>query len=702
MLNVLIPARNEIYLKATIDDILAKARGDIKVIAVLDGYWPEPAIPDDKRVVLIHHTKPVGQRRAINEAARICKGKYILKTDAHTMFDEGFDIKLAADCEYNWTVIPRMYNLDIKNWRPKLHKKTDFMFIRSPKAEKKPFRHYYWDGSCKKEHPKEYEVFKQWSKTTGDIADVMTGQGACFFMHRDRFWELGGLDEAHGQWGQMGVEIALKAWLSGGSLKVNKKTWFAHWFRGGGGPGFPWPASGRKQHNARKYSIDFWTNEKWPLQKRPLSWLVKKFAPVPTWDEKMNVEKVYEKAKKEQSKWRHYSQQYAKEQVKNLVTDITPVTIKSVRLKPDSRWMAKAKEFNVEKLYNNRLGCANPQKIYGLMWLYEVMPPLIKRILAGEKFDDAKIMTLPYYNYLVSRLNPSVNPPSGPTAKGKYHCLRKVRDLIRLCYNVKNEGLKAPLDMYIIGKIKDGRDSVRLTRGTRRLMILHQLGVKKVPVRVWRNEWLARHYIPAASWPDDDGNVHACAVKQFVKYGRKASDKYWLHNYTPYYDNHLKHLRGKSINILELGVKRGMSLFIWNDAFPRARVFGLDNKPLRLNNEIKHRKNIEIIRGEQDDRKLLDKLAERVGGFNVIVDDASHLPELQRASLDILWPHLRSNGVYVIEDLETNYHNKYSETLAYKQTPVIPHLKSHIDNIWMNNETVSVAFYPDICFLTKA
>jgi len=702
MLSVIIPAREETYLKATIDDILAKARGEIEVIAVLDGYWSEPAIPDDERVILIHHGKSVGQRRAINEAARIAKGKFILKTDAHSMFDEGFDVKLAADCEYDWTVIPRMYNLDIEKWEPKRHKVTDYMFIRSPETIKKPFRHYYWDGKCKSEHPEEYRIYKKWKKGRPDIDDVMTGQGACFFMHKDRFWELGGMDEGHGQWGQMGVEVALKAWLSGGALKVNKKTWFSHWFRGGGGPGFPWPASTKKQRYARKYSIDFWTKGKWPLQKKPLDWLVEKFAPVPTWNEKMNVEKEYERIAPRQHEWKHWTQEYAKTQVKSLITDIEPVTIKSVRLKPDSKWMAKAKEFNVDKLYHNCLGCANPIKVYGLMWLFEVLPPLVKRVLAGEEFDDKKIKKLPYYEYLVSRLNPVVNPPKGPTPKGIYHCLRKVRDLISLCYNIRDEGLKAPLDMYIIGKMKDGRDTVRLTRGTRRLIILHELGVRKVSVRIWRNEWLARHFIPTASWPENDGSIHACAVRQFIKHGRRSSDKYWLHHYTPWYDNHLKHLKGKNINILELGVKRGMSLFIWNDAFPKANIYGLDNRPQKLDSEIKGRSRIKTIKGDQNDKKLLDKLAKDVGGFDIVIDDASHLPGLQRESFDILWPHLKMNGVYVIEDLEVNYHKEYSDTLIYKETSIIPYLKTYIDEIWTNNKTVSVAFYPDIVFLTKA
>jgi len=98
-------------------------------------------------------------------------------------------------------------------------------------------------------------------------------------MHRDRFWELGGCDENPGGWGQQGIEVSLKAWLSGGCLKVNKKTWFAHWFRGGGGPGFPYHITGKDVDKARNYSMDLWLNNKWPLQVRDFEWVVDKFKP---------------------------------------------------------------------------------------------------------------------------------------------------------------------------------------------------------------------------------------------------------------------------------------------------------------------------------------------------------------------------------------------------------------------------------------
>ena len=315
--SVIIPARNEKYLAKTIDSVLSAAEGEIEVIAILDGYWPQPAIKDDPLVTLIHHTKAIGQRPAINEGARIAKGKFILKADAHCMFDQGFDVKLVADCEPDWTVIPRQYQLaatewvcqncgyvynakprkdrcskctnigtkERPTWRPKWHKKTDCMFFRSPYAEEKPFRIDYYDARTYREYPKEYIAYKKAQWRRGLICDTMASLGACFFMHKDRFWELGGLDENHAHWGQMGVELGCKSWLSGGRQVVNKKTWFAHLWRRTP----PWKMSQKTVDKSRQYSIDLWTNNKWPGQKKSLSWLVDKFKPVPTWNHHMIV-----------------------------------------------------------------------------------------------------------------------------------------------------------------------------------------------------------------------------------------------------------------------------------------------------------------------------------------------------------------------------------------------------------------------------
>jgi hypothetical protein len=70
-LSILIPARNEEFLSNTIDDILKNKRGNTEVIAVLDGYWPDIPVKDHPKVSLIHYEESIGQRAAINVAAKI-------------------------------------------------------------------------------------------------------------------------------------------------------------------------------------------------------------------------------------------------------------------------------------------------------------------------------------------------------------------------------------------------------------------------------------------------------------------------------------------------------------------------------------------------------------------------------------------------------------------------------------------------------
>jgi hypothetical protein len=103
-------------------------------------------------------------------------------------------------------------------------------------------------------------------------------------MRKERFFELDGLDEEHGSWGQMGTEIACKSWLSGGKLMVNKKTWFSHMFRTRPGFGFPYHIANAEVAKAREYSRHLWLDNSWIKAIHPLSWLVEKFAPVPGWN----------------------------------------------------------------------------------------------------------------------------------------------------------------------------------------------------------------------------------------------------------------------------------------------------------------------------------------------------------------------------------------------------------------------------------
>lgn len=302
-LSVIITARNEEFLSRTVEGVLKNKRGDTEVIVVCDGNWPNPAIVDHPDLTMIFHAQSIGQRAAINEAAKLSTATYIMKLDAHCIVDEGFDVKLMADCEYTWTVVPRMYNLHAFDW---VCTACNFRKYQGPTPEKcekcgKPMRREMvwkprWGRRSDFMRFDRDLHFQYWGElgnrpeSKGEIADTMSFVGACFFMHRKRYWELGGSEEEWGSWGQQGTEWACKTWLSGGRVVVNKKTWFSHLFRTQGGDfGFPYPQSGRQVEHARQRSKEFFLDGKWKQAVHPLSWLIEKFSPIPGWHDTDNA-----------------------------------------------------------------------------------------------------------------------------------------------------------------------------------------------------------------------------------------------------------------------------------------------------------------------------------------------------------------------------------------------------------------------------
>jgi len=296
-LSIVIPARNEIFLLKTIQDILEHKEGDTEIIAVFDGAWANPPIPVHKDVAIVYHSQSIGQRAACNEAVRLSRAKYVMKVDAHCAFDKSFDVKMMADMQDDWTFLPVMKNLHAFDWVcPNGHRRyqgksglctecgepteRDVVWIAKPSPNSTS---YCFDNTLHFQYFGEYK-----KKQVGDLVESMSIQGSCFMVTRDKWWELELCDEKHGSWGQQGTEVACKTWLSGGKVMVNRKTWYAHLFRTQGGDfSFPYPNPGISK--ARKYSRELWLNNKWDKAIHPLSWLVDKFAPVPGWDVSKSV-----------------------------------------------------------------------------------------------------------------------------------------------------------------------------------------------------------------------------------------------------------------------------------------------------------------------------------------------------------------------------------------------------------------------------
>lgn len=297
-LSILIPARNEEFLRRTVEDILAHIEAETEIIVVLDGYQTE--LPADPRVRVIYNPESVGQRAGTNQACRLSEAKYVMKVDAHCAFDQGFDRKMIEafkESGDNVTMVPTMRNLHAFDWVcPAGHRRyqspsgpcmecgqptvKDVVWIPKKRPESSSY--------CFDSEP-HFQYFNEYTKRPGyggDLTETMSLQGSCFMLTRDKYWELDICDETFGSWGSQGIEVACKTWLSGGRVLINHRTWYGHMFRTQGGDfSFPYPISGTQTNKAKAMSRQIWFDNLWPKQIYPLSWLLERFWPVPGWSE---------------------------------------------------------------------------------------------------------------------------------------------------------------------------------------------------------------------------------------------------------------------------------------------------------------------------------------------------------------------------------------------------------------------------------
>lgn len=291
-LSVLIPARNEMFLAKTIEDLLENMEGDTEIIVGLDGKWADPPIKDNPKVTIVHSSESIGQRQMTNQLARLSNAKYLMKVDAHCAFDKGFDVKMMDKMQDNYTMVPVMRNLHAFNWVcPSGH--TRYQGPSGPCTEcgKETVRDVVWIAKTNPQstaycfdpepHFQYHGEFKNRPEGKPDkdgLTETMSLQGSCFMVTRDKYWELDICSEEFGSWGSQGIEVACKTWFSGGRVVVNHNTWYAHMFRTQGGDfGFPYDQPGRQVQAAKSHAKDlFFNNPK-------LIPLVEKFWPIPGW-----------------------------------------------------------------------------------------------------------------------------------------------------------------------------------------------------------------------------------------------------------------------------------------------------------------------------------------------------------------------------------------------------------------------------------
>jgi hypothetical protein len=130
--------------------------------------------------------------------------------------------------------------------------------------------------------------------------------------------------------------------------------------------------------------------------------------------------------------------------------------------------------------------------------------------------------------------------------------------------------------------------------------------------------------------------------------------------YLEIYEKYFAPLMDKEVKLLELGVATGQSMLMWRDYFVNGTIAGVDLFPLYQPEASESR--VRIFQGAQNNTRLLTTIAQEIApdGFDIIIDDCSHIGELAKISFWHLFTnHLKPGGVYAIEDWGTGYLGGY-------------------------------------------
>lgn len=135
------------------------------------------------------------------------------------------------------------------------------------------------------------------------------------------------------------------------------------------------------------------------------------------------------------------------------------------------------------------------------------------------------------------------------------------------------------------------------------------------------------------------------------------------HSYTPLYYEKWKDIRYDVKKIFEIGIGadfpqtdtlHASSLKMMRDFFINSKVYGIDvmGACIKKTNDMN---NIEVFLCDGTKKNQLESLIDKIGSdFDIIIDDGNHHTIFQQQTLGYMFKYLKSNGMYIIEDLHTS------------------------------------------------
>jgi len=133
-----------------------------------------------------------------------------------------------------------------------------------------------------------------------------------------------------------------------------------------------------------------------------------------------------------------------------------------------------------------------------------------------------------------------------------------------------------------------------------------------------------------------------------------GTDKFELKSYIKYYyEDKFKAYRDHQINIIEIGVRNGSSLVLWEQYFKYANIIGIDNfsdSEIDVNQLqiIDSYNRIKLIKGDAYSDELISTIND---DLDIVIDDGPHDLNSQIIFIKKYSKKLKPGGILVIEDI---------------------------------------------------
>ncbi len=217
--------------------------------------------------------------------------------------------------------------------------------------------------------------------------------------------------------------------------------------------------------------------------------------------------------------------------------------------------------------------------------------------------------------------------------------------------------------------------------------------------------------------------------KLAIKYNTNKSSR--THNYCVIYEKYFSPLKYEDINFLEIGLDGCASARMWEEYFSNASLYFIDinDRSMSLGEKLLSDRSKCFLVDQANKNDLLLLVKNQDLAFDIIIDDGGHKMYQQINSFEVLFPYVKSGGMYIIEDLHTSYWKMYGGHGSQKEPKAgtgttINFLKDLIDDVnfvgakvgiaqihcpdWLQKQLsfyqeniFSIHFYNSICFILK-